>query len=377
MSEMLFWLAGACLTYVYVGYPVLVWALAALRPRPAARAGFLPSVSVLVCAHDEEARIDARLQNLLALDYPRHRLEILLGSDGSRDATVARARRHPGVTVVDFPQRRGKPAVLNDLARIAHGEVLVLGDVRQRYEPDTVRALVAPLAAADVGAVSGELFLTEREEGGAVGRGVGVYWRYEKFIRSQESRLDSTVGATGAVYAVRRELFEPLPADAILDDVLLPMRIVRRGYRVLFEPAARAYDIAAATSREEFTRKVRTIAGNFQMFARERWLLSPLRNRLWAQTISHKGLRLASPLFLLVAFLANAALLDVTLYRWTFAAQALFYSAALGGYLLRDARRVPVLTVPYVFCLLNYATAVAFSRFVRRRQHVTWERASA
>jgi hypothetical protein len=113
------------------------------------------------------------------------------------------------------------------------------------------------------------------------------------------------------------------------------------------------------------------------MFARERWLLSPLRNRLWAQTISHKGLRLASPLFLLVAFLANAALLDVTLYRWTFAAQALFYSAALGGYLLRDARRVPVLTVPYVFCLLNYATAVAFSRFVRRRQHVTWERASA
>jgi cellulose synthase/poly-beta-1,6-N-acetylglucosamine synthase-like glycosyltransferase len=253
----------------------------------------------------------------------------------------------------------------------------VLGDVRQRYEPDTVRALVAPLAAADVGAVSGELFLTEREEGGAVGRGVGVYWRYEKFIRSQESRLDSTVGATGAVYAVRRELFEPLPADAILDDVLLPMRIVRRGYRVLFEPAARAYDIAAATSREEFTRKVRTIAGNFQMFARERWLLSPLRNRLWAQTISHKGLRLASPLFLLVAFLANAALLDVTLYRWTFAAQALFYSAALGGYLLRDARRVPVLTVPYVFCLLNYATAVAFSRFVRRRQHVTWERASA
>jgi cellulose synthase/poly-beta-1,6-N-acetylglucosamine synthase-like glycosyltransferase len=377
MSEMLFWLAGACLTYVYVGYPVLVWALAALRPRPAARAGFLPSVSVLVCAHDEEARIDARLQNLLALDYPRHRLEILLGSDGSRDATVARARRHPGVTVVDFPQRRGKPAVLNDLSRMAHGEVLVLGDVRQRYELDTVRALVAPLAAADVGAVSGELFLTEREEGGAVGRGVGVYWRYEKFIRSQESRLDSTVGATGAVYAVRRELFEPLPADAILDDVLLPMRIVRRGYRVLFEPAARAYDIAAATSREEFTRKVRTIAGNFQMFARERWLLSPLRNRLWAQTISHKGLRLASPLFLLVAFLANAALLDVTLYRWTFAAQALFYIAALGGYLLRDARRVPVLTVPYVFCLLNYATAVAFSRFVRRRQHVTWERASA
>jgi cellulose synthase/poly-beta-1,6-N-acetylglucosamine synthase-like glycosyltransferase len=210
-----------------------------------------------------------------------------------------------------------------------------------------------------------------------VGRGVGFYWRYEKFIRSQESRLDSTVGVTGAVYAVRRELFEPLPADAILDDVLLPMRIVRRGYRVVFEPAARAYDGAAATSREEFTRKVRTIAGNFQLFARERWLLSPFRNRLWAQTVSHKMLRLASPLFLLVAFAANTALLDVAMYRWTLAAQILFYASALGGYLLRDARRVPLLTVPYVFCLLNYATAVAFSRFLRRRQHVTWERASA
>ncbi len=377
MSETLFWLAGACLVYVYAGYPVLVWAAATLRARPLPRASILPSVSVLVSAHDEEERIDARLQNLLALDYPRHRIEILLGSDGSTDSTVARARRYADVTVVDFPQRRGKPAVLNDLARIARGEVLVLGDVRQRYEPDTVRALVAPLAAPDVGAVSGELILTEREEGGAVGRGVGVYWRYEKFIRSQESRLDSTVGVTGAVYAVRRALFEPLPADAILDDVLLPMRIVRRGYRVVFEPAARAYDSAAASSREEFTRKVRTIAGNFQLFARERWLLSPFRNRLWVQTVSHKMLRLASPLFLLVAFAANTALLDVAMYRWTLAAQVLFYAAALGGYLLRDAGRVPLLTVPYVFCLLNYATAVAFSRFLRRQQHVTWERASA
>ena len=377
MSETLFWLAGACLVYVYAGYPVLVWAAATLRARPLLRASILPSVSVLVSAHDEEERIDARLQNLLALDYPRQRIEILLGSDGSTDTTVARARRYSDVTVVDFPQRRGKPAVLNDLARLAHGEVLVLGDVRQRYEPDTVRALVAPLAAPDVGGVSGELILTEREDEGAVGRGVGVYWRYEKFIRSQESRLDSTVGVTGAVYAVRRALFEPLPADAILDDVLLPMRIVRRGYRVVFEPAARAYDSAAASSREEFTRKVRTIAGNFQLFARERWLLSPFHNRLWAQTVSHKMLRLASPLLLLVAFAANIALLDVAMYRWTLAAQVLFYAAALGGYLLRDARRVPVLTVPYVFCLLNYATAVAFSRFLRRQQHVTWERASA
>ena len=195
-----------------------------------------------------------------------------------------------------FAVRRGKAAVLNDVVPRASGAIVVLADARQRFEPDTVRALTRPFADPAVGAVSGELILTETLEGPAVGRGVGVYWRYEKLIRKSESRVDSTVGATGAIYAIRRELFEPIPEDTLLDDVLIPLRIVRRGYRVLFEPAARAWDRVAASAGEELARKVRTLAGNFQLFVREPWLLDPRRNRIWLATVSHKGLRLLGPL---------------------------------------------------------------------------------
>ena len=228
-----------------------------------------------------------------------------------------------------------------------------------------------------VGAASGELILTSGPHESAVGQGVASYWSYEKFIRRHESRVDSTVGATGAIYAIRRALFETIPEETILDDVLIPLRIARCGYRVLFEPEARAYDRAAATAREEFVRKVRTIAGNFQLFTRERQLLSPFRNRLWLQTLSHKGLRLLTPLLQVAAFGANLPLADRPFYRWTFLAQIVFYVAALGGCALRNARRkTPLLALPYVVCLFSWATVAGFVRFVTGRERVTWERAS-
>jgi len=183
------------------------------------------------------------------------------------------------------------------------------------------------------------------------------------------------VGATGAIYAIRRDLFDPIPDDTILDDVLIPMRIVRQGYRVVFEPSALAYDRPASVAREEFVRKVRTIAGNFQLFSRERWLLSPFKNRLWIQTLSHKGLRLLGPLLLIVALVTNLLLVRQTFYEWTLVAQALFYLSALFGTLEGAARKIPVLAVPYTICLLNWATIVAFLHFLCGRQSVTWERA--
>jgi len=336
-------------------------------------------LSVVVVAHNEAKRIEKRLENLLALDYPRDRLEILLASDGSTDGTLEIARAHEplSVTVIAFEIRRGKPAVLNDVVPKARGEIVILADARQQFEPDAPRALLRPFADPQVGAVSGELVFTDDgAPGTAVGEGVGFYWRYEKFIRRNESRVDSTVGVTGAIYAIRRELFEPIPEDTILDDVLIPTKVARRGYRVIFEPSARAYDRAATTAKEEFTRKVRTIGGNFQLFARERWLLNPFRNRLWFQTISHKGLRLLGPLCLMAAFGVNLLLLDQPFYRWALTAQLLFYSAALCGYTSRNARRkIPLLSVPYVFCLLNWTTVVAFVRFATGRQRITWEKA--
>lgn len=375
----LFWACVLLLGYTYVGYPALIWAWATLRGRSACGQDIEPTVSVVIVAKNEAMRIEGRLENLLSLDYPRDRLEILVASDGSTDGTAERARacEPAGVKVIAFEMRRGKSAVLNDLVPKARGEIVVLADARQRFEANALRALVRPFGDPQVGAVSGELVLTRNLEGTAVGEGVGVYWRYEKFIRWNESRVDSAVGATGAIYAIRRDLFEPIPEDTILDDVLIPIRIARRGYRVLFEPGARAYDRTAATAREEFTRKVRTLAGNFQLFFRERWLLNPSRNQLWLQTVSHKALRLLSPLFLVAAFGANLFLLDEVFHRWTLGAQIAFYTAALAGYALRNARKkIPVLSVPYVFCLLNWAIVVGFLRFVTGRQRVTWERAA-
>jgi biofilm PGA synthesis N-glycosyltransferase PgaC len=375
---LVFWGSVLLLSYVYVGYPALVWAWAAVRGRPARRQSELPPVTVLIVAHDEAARVTARIENLLAQDYPADRLEIVIASDGSTDGTVelGRAWEPAGVSVIAFEARRGKPAVLNDVVPKARGEIVVLADARQRFDVGTVRALVERFGDRRVGAVSGELILTSGPEGTAVSRGVGFYWRYEKFIRRHESRADSTVGATGAVYAIRRDLYEPIPEDTLLDDVLIPLRISRRGYRVLFEPAACAWDRAAATAREEFARKVRTLAGNFQLFARERWLLRPRQNRLWLQTVSHKGLRLLAPFLHVTAFIANVALCGSWFYRSLLVAHAAFYAAALGGYAVRNAtRRTPFLSLPYVVCLLNFATVIGFARFIAGRQRVTWDKA--
>jgi cellulose synthase/poly-beta-1,6-N-acetylglucosamine synthase-like glycosyltransferase len=374
-----FWTAVLLLGYIHFGYPVLLRFWASGHRRPVQRAAIEPFVSVVVVAHDEADRVDARLQNLIALDYPRERCEIILASDGSTDDTVARARAYEpaGVRVVAFPVRRGKPSVLDDLVPNCRGEIVVLADARQRFDAGALRALVAPFADPEVGAVSGELVLRRDADVRSVGEGVGFYWRWEKAIRAAESALDSTVGATGAIYAIRRELFEPLAFDTVLDDVVVPLHVVRRGYRVVFEPLARAYDRPASSPAEELARKVRTIAGCFQLFSRERWLLVPFRNRLWLQTLSHKALRLLTPLLLAAVLVTNLALLGEPLYRLLLFAQAGFYGAAILGFSLGKSRGTsPILSVPFVFCLLAWATVLGFARFVAGGQAVTWTRAT-
>ncbi|HEV3215927.1 MAG TPA: glycosyltransferase family 2 protein [Vicinamibacterales bacterium] len=367
MSGILFWTSLLLLVYVYVGYPLVAWLRGHLCPRQAARPPIEPVVSVIVVAHDEAQRIGARIENLLASDYPAGKLEIIVASDGSTDVTAEIAGRYQrrGVKVRSFRSRRGKAAVLDDLIPSAKGEIVVLADARQSYEPGAIRALAADFADPRVGAVSGELMAP------------GFYWQYEKFIRANESWSDSTVGATGAIYAIRRELFESIPADTILDDVLIPVRIARRGYRVLFEARAQAYDVSM-TPRAEFARKTRTIAGTFQLFARESWLLNPFRSRLWFEALSHKALRLGIPIMHAALFGANFALAGARIadegYRWMMACQLLFYAAALAGHAMPLSRRRLVIVVPYTMCLLLWATMIGFLRFATRRQQVTWER---
>lgn len=381
LARSLFWGSVLLLAYVCLGYPLMVAGWAALKPRPWQRKSIEPNVSIVIAAHNEAAHIKEKVVNLLHLDYPANRLEILVGSDGSTDDTLERLRTFSGprIRLFDFESRQGKPAVLNALVPKARGEIAVMADARQQFDSQALRPLVESFADPTVGAVSGELILTGNADSTAVGGGTGAYWKYEKFIRSRESRIDSTVGATGALYAIRRELFEPIPEDTILDDVLIPLRIVRRGYRVLFEPSARTYDRLPATAKEEFRRKVRTLAGNFQLFAREKWLFNPVRNRLWWQTISHKASRLLIPPLQLTALGANAALAGSSaFYQFTLLLQVAFYAGAAAGWVLQRRHKTfwPV-TFPYMFCLLSWATTVGFMRCITGRQTVRWEKATA
>ena len=377
MSAIVFWIALFVLGYVCVGYPVLARLRAALHPRTRQRAPIEPSVTIIVSAHNEAERTDRRLRNLLSLDYPTDRLEIILGSDGSTDDTVERARAFEaeGVVVAEFSNRRGKPALLNALVPRAKGEIVVFADARQRFDRMSLRALVSNFADPGVGVVSGHLIMAAGTDAEIGGEGAAMYWQYEKLIRSTESKSGSTVGATGAIYAIRKSLFEPLALDTILDDVVIPVRIARRGYQVVFEPDAKAFDVAPPTAQGELVRKTRTIGGTFQLFARERWLLNPRVNPLWFETVSHKALRLALPVLLAALFVSNMALLDRWPYQLTMAAQVTFYAAAIAGCGHRNARgRALILKLPYTMCLLSWATVLGFVRFVTDHQQVTWDR---
>ena len=375
LSLTAFWIGLAALAYTFVGYGLLMRLLARTRSRTATRGlpDEVPFVTAIIVAHNEDARIVARIENLLASDYPPDRLHVLLVSDGSTDDTVARARSiaNPRVTILTRPVRSGKAACLNAALRQCSGDLVVFADARQRFAADTIARLVAHFADPKVGAVSGALEIESAQSG--IGSAVDAYWRHEKGIRAAEAQWDSCIGCTGAVYAIRRALFAPIPDDTLLDDVVIPMQIAVRGYRVLHDPAALAFDPQPLEPAAESARKRRTLAGNFQMLARHpRWLL-PWRNRLWWQLISHKYLRIFAPAFLAQILLANAALLARPFFRLAFLGQCGFYAlAAIGGLFPRLKQRV--FSLPAGFVFLNLTTIRAFWHYVRDRDAHRWSR---
>lgn len=350
--RLLYWLSAVTVLYVYAGYPVLlaVWARLRSRPRQAQRTAeaepAFPSVSIVLAARDEGHRLAARLENLLGLDYPAARREIVVVSDGSRDQTEEVLRRYRGrVVAVLLPVAEGKAAALNAGVRTARNEILVFADARQRFASDALRRLVEPFSDPQVGGVSGELLLDEGDAGGAgegesaVGEGVGLYWRYEKWLRQRESEVGSTLGATGAIYAMRRQVWRPLPPQALLDDVLAPMRAVLDGYRVVFEPGAKAYDRSSPDAQTEMRRKVRTLAGNYQLLRLEPRLLLPVVNPVWLQFASHKLGRLVVPYALIAFLLSNVALAaSGVFYGLTLTLQVGFYVLATHGAIVALAR---------------------------------------
>jgi biofilm PGA synthesis N-glycosyltransferase PgaC len=337
LIEASFWAALVVTAYVYVGYPTLLAIWARLAPRPVHTSPVTPAVSIVIAARNEAASLQARIENLLASDYPPELMQIVVVSDGSTDATDHILAFYHGVVDAVLLPSGGKACALNAGVAAAKHDVVVFADVRQTFAPDALRALVAPLADPGVGGVSGELVLDcESGEGSStIGEGVGAYWKYEKWLRKQESLVGSTLGSTGAIHALRRELWQPLPAETILDDVLAPMQAVLSGARVVFEGAARAYDKAAPAGTAEFQRKTRTLAGNYQILRLQPRLLLPFVNPVWVQFVSHKLGRLVVPYALFVLLVSSALLAPRhTIYAVAFAGQVAFYGLALYGAVL-------------------------------------------
>jgi biofilm PGA synthesis N-glycosyltransferase PgaC len=317
--------AAVFVFYVLVGYPLLLAVLTRRDPAPIRRQWEPKSVSVLLPVHNGEAWIRNKLRSILGLNYPRELLEILVVSDGSTDRTEEYVREFEpqGVTLLRIPSS-GKAAALNTLMKYARGEILFFTDVRQTLHPDALRNLVACFADPSVGVASGELVILD-----ALGRedaGVGLYWKYEKWMRKRLSRIDSIPGATGCIYAMRRKLASPLPPDCLLDDVHLPMKAFLNGHRLILDETAKAFDVPASHGTE-FRRKVRTQAGVYQILLAFPQLLDP-RNRMWFHFLSHKFARLLLPFALLLIAIASFGLPE-PLNRLALASQALLYTLAL------------------------------------------------
>ncbi len=359
-SVFVFWCSLGFLFYTYIGYPLLMMSWARLRKeQPCDTGRERPSVTVVIAAHNEEKRVLKRLENLFAQDYPEELLDVVVVSDGSTDGTVAvlRELNHPRVTVIELKENRGKAVALNRGVAEAKGQIVVFTDVRQRFAPDVIERLTKAFADPHVGGVTGELVLCESEEGGEP-KGVGLYWRYEKAIREAESRVDSTVGATGAIYAIRRWLYRELPAGLILDDVLTPLNVTAQGYRLRMVREALAYDWISSSVNEEFRRKVRTLAGNVQLIQLAPWVMNPFRNRLFFQWFSHKVCRLLAPYALLGLFLSSW-LAGGGGYLAFGILQAVGYGIAVYGlYGMTQGREVGKAGVPASFLMLNAAAVV-------------------
>ncbi len=377
----LFWTFIFLIFYCYLGYPFLIAFFSKIFHKPIFKKPICPKVSIVISVYNEEDVIIRRIKNLLSLDYPEDKMEILIGSDASTDKTnaIIKSFTDNRIRFFDNTERQGKMLVINDLIVKANNKIIIGTDARQIFARDAVKALVANFADPRVGCVSGELILSPKEGGTA--KGISLYWDYEKFIRRSESNMYSMLGATGAIYAFRKELFTEIPRDVVLDDMFVPLKIIQKGFRAIFDDKAKAYDEVADSPKEEHRRKARTLYGNFQIFKIFPGVFNPFKSPIAIQFFSHKLLRTLIPFFMIFIFLLNLKISDQNFYNFLLILQIIFYIMAFGGALLRHNKYAilrpisQICYIPYVFCLLNFSALTGFLRFIGSKQKITWEKA--
>ena len=376
MFAIVFWAALLIVVYTYLLYPVLIWFLTVARKAPDyAPLAEWPDLSLIIAAYNEEAVLRTKLENALALDYPDEKLDIIVVSDESSDDTdsIAAEFAERGVRLFRVGKRGGKTQAQNAGVELASGRFLVFSDANSMYAPDALKRLMAPFADERIGCVCGELQYANPDDGG-VGKGEGAYWRYEQFLKQRESLLSSTLGANGAIYALRRELFEELGSE-IISDFVMPIRVWRQGYRVLYESKAIAVEHSGGSFGDEYGRRRRIITRSLHGLWTQRGVLNPFAHFFFAlQMFSHKVLRWLVPVLLLVALLVNIPLATDSLYRLLLVLQIIFYGlAVLGNILPERLSRLFPFYVPAYFCAINFGALLGLVHFLTGRRDRIWQ----
>ena len=364
-----FWGALAVSLYAFGGYPLCICICSRVLSRPWRREPILPSVSIVLAVHNGATLVSKQIERLLSLDYPSSLLNIIVVSDGSTDGTdeILANSQHPAIKTIAWRERRGKAAAVNAGLQNATGEIVLFVDIRPRPARDSLRLLVSNFADPRIGCVTGELVLHEEGHTPGAREVGGLYWRYESWIRKCESRVDSVLGVYGGFYAIRRDLARPLPDATVLDDMLQPLSVIRQGYRAVVDDRARVHDVWPGSLRTEFNRKVRTLAGNFQLLQLAPWLLSS-ENRVRFELISHKILRLVVPALLVVMMVVSAGLAFCSLFfALALVMQFSFYLLAVVAAWDGSSVTGRMGGAARAFCVLNLAVVVGFYKFVFTR----------
>jgi len=382
--ESVFIISILIIFYTYIGYAVLIYVLLKLSSYnevPILDTRNLPSVSMIVPCFNEGDELSKKVKNTLALDYPKELIEFIFICDGSSDGSELIPASFEEIKTMFSPERKGKLAAMKRAVKESKGEILVFCDGNTVLNPEAILEMVKYYQDARVGAVTGEKYILVSEEDAASSTGEGFYWKYESFLKKMDAQWNTLVGGAGELMSYRKELFEFLPDDTILDDFMLTMRIAEKGYKVKYAPEARASEYASANVEEELKRKIRIAAGGWQSISRLSQAANPFHDfPLFFQYVSHRVLRwTVTPFLLLLVFILNhfLAFQDGNEgYFYVLIAQYIFYLFVILGYLLRN-RVVSIkgFHVPYYFYIMNYAAIRGFFRWVKKNQPATWERA--
>jgi len=379
--EITYWFIFGIIFYAYIGYPIILNLLSNVfyfkKKKDVLENKEWPTVSLLIAAYNEEKVIGSKIENCLALDYPQALLHVWIASDGSSDNTNKIVKgysvAHENIHLLEFP-RTGKSGMLNRAINSVKGEIVVFSDANTEYSTDAIKRLVKHFEDPPIGCVSGRLIY--RNPGETIsGKGESFYWRYETALKKMESRLGYVAGANGAIYAIRRDLFEPFSPRTINDDFTLSMKIVAKGFKSLYEENAKVYEDVAPTMKSEFNRHVRDGAGHYIAVMSLLCLLNPLLGMRSFIYWSHRIFRWMVPFLLILLFIVNIFLSDALFYRSLFILQCIFYLLAIIGWMFIKTARLPfLLYVPFYFCNLNLALLLGFLRVVTKVQKTTWER---